>query len=142
MPMNKNSINRVYLIGHLGNRPEGRYTPSGRPTVNFSLATNEVWKNNAGKQVEHTEWHHIVVWDKLADFVTEYLQKGQLIYIEGKLQTRTYKDKDDVQHWKTEVISNVITPLEWKTAAKKENGLTKKTAEKVSEPAGAEDLPF
>ena len=64
--MNKNSINRVYLIGHLGNKPEGRYTPSGRATVNFSLATNEAWKNNAGEHVEHTEWHHIVVWDKLA----------------------------------------------------------------------------
>ena len=65
-----------------------------------------------------------------------------MVYIEGKLQTRNYKDKDDVQHWKTEVISNVITPLEWKTAPKKENGSTKKTAEKVSEPAGEEDLPF
>ena len=68
--------------------------------------------------------------------------KYRLVYIEGKLQTRTYKDKDDVQHWKTEVISNVITPLEWKTASKKENGSTKKTAEKVSEPAGEEDLLF
>ena len=58
----------------------------------------------------------------LLHFVTEYLQKGQLIYIEGKLQTRTYKDKDDVQHWKTEVVTNVITPLEWKTGEKKENG--------------------
>ena len=65
-----------------------------------------------------------------------------MIYIEGKLQTRTYKDKNDVQHWKTEIVSNVITPLEWKTAEKKENGEVKNTVEKVSEPVGEEELPF
>ena len=94
------------------------------------------------KKKERTEWHNIVAWNKLADFATEYLQKGQLIYIEGKLQTRTYKNKDDVQNWKTEVVANVITPLEWKTGEKKENGSVKKNAEKVSEPEGEEKLPF
>ena len=139
--MQKSSVNKVILVGHIGNKPEGRYTPSGTSTASFSLATNESWIDNEKEKQERTEWHNIVVWNKLADFATEYLQKGQLVYIEGKLQTRTYKDKDDVQHWKTEIISNVITPLEWKTAPKKENGSTKKTAEKVSEPA-EEDLPF
>ena len=140
--MQKSSVNKVILVGHIGNKPEGRYTPTGTSTASFSLATNESWIDNEKEKQERTEWHNIVAWNKLADFATEYLQKGQLVYIEGKLQTRTYKDKDDVQHWKTEVISNVITPLEWKTAPKKENGSTKKTAEKVSEPAGEEDLPF
>ena len=140
--MQKSSVNKVILIGHIGNKPEGRYTPSGTSTASFSLATNESWIDNEKEKQERAEWHNIVAWNKLADFATEYLQKGQLVYIEGKLQTRTYKDKDDVQHWKTEVISNVITPLEWKTAPKKENGSTKKTSEKVSEPAGEEDLPF
>ena len=140
--MQKSSVNKVILVGHIGNKPEGRYTPSGTSTASFSLATNESWIDNEKEKQERTEWHNIVAWNKLADFATEYLQKGQLVYIEGKLQTRTYKDKDDVQHWKTEVISNVITPLEWKTTAKKENGSTKNTAEKVSEPAGEEDLPF
>ena len=140
--MQKSSVNKVILVGHIGNKPEGRYTPAGTSTVSFSLATNESWIDSEKEKQERTEWHNIVAWNKLADFATEYLQKGQLVYIEGKLQTRTYKDKDDVQHWKTEVISNVITPLEWKTAPKKENGSTKKTAEKVSEPAGEEDLPF
>ena len=139
--MQKSSVNKVILVGHIGNKPEGRYTPSGTSTASFSLATNESWIDNEKEKQERTEWHNIVAWNKLADFATEYLQKGQLVYIEGKLQTRTYKDKDDVQHWKTEVISNVITALEWKTAAKKENGSTKKAAEKVSEPA-EEDLPF
>ena len=140
--MQKSSVNKVILVGHIGNKPEGRYTPSGTSTASFSLATNESWIDNEKEKQERTEWHNIVAWNKLADFATEYLQKGQLVYIEGKLQTRTYKDKDDVQHWKTEVISNVITSLEQKTIAKKENGSTKKTAEKVSEPAGEEDLPF
>ena len=141
--MQKSSVNKVILVGHLGNKPEGRYTPSGTSTANFSLATNESWIDNDKEKKEHTEWHNIVVWNKLADFATEYLQKGQLIYIEGKLQTRTYKDKDNVQHWKTEVVVNVITPLEWKTGEKKENGSIKKEAvEKESEPEGGEELPF
>ena len=140
--MQKSSVNKVILVGNIGNKPEGRYTPAGTSTASFSLATNESWIDSEKEKQERTEWHNIVAWNKLADFATEYLQKGQLVYIEGKLQTRTYKDKDDVQHWKTEIISNVITPLEWKTAPKKENGSTKKTAEKVSEPAGEEDLPF
>ena len=140
--MQKSSVNKVILVGHIGNKPEGRYTPSGTSTASFSLATNEVWIDNDKEKKERTEWHNIVAWNKLADFTTEYLQKGQLIYIEGKLQTRTYKDKDDVQHWKTEVVASVITPLEWKTGEKKENGSVKKNAEKMSEPENEEELPF
>ena len=140
--MQKSSVNKVILVGHIGNKPEGRYTPSGTSTASFSLATNEVWIDNNKEKKERTEWHNIVVWNKLADFTTEYLQKGQLIYIEGKLQTRTYRDKDDVQHWKTEVVASVITPLEWKTGEKKENGSVNKNAEKMSEPENEEELPF
>ena len=140
--MQKSSVNKVILVGHIGNKPEGRYTPSGISTASFSLATNESWIDSESEKQERTEWHNIVAWNKLADFATEYLQKGQLIYIEGKLQTRTYKDKDDIQHWKTEVISNVITPLEWKSGEKKENGSVKKNTEKVSKPEGGEELPF
>ena len=140
--MQKSSVNKVILVGHLGNNPEGRYTSSGTSTASFSLATNESWINSEKEKKDHTEWHNIVAWNKLADFVTEYLQKGQLIYIEGKLQTRTYKDKDDVQHWKTEVITNVITPLEWKAGEKKENGSIKKNTEKASEHKDGEELPF
>ena len=138
----KKSINRVILVGNVGLDPELKYTTSGYPVVSFSLATNEIWFDADKNKIEHTEWHNIVAWNKLADFATEYLQKGQLIYIEGKLQTRKYKDKDDIQHWKTEVISNVITPLEWKSVEKKENGSVKKNTEKVSEAEGEEELPF
>ena len=112
--MQKTSVNKIILVGHIGNKPEGRYTPSGVSTANFSVATNETWLDSENKRQDRTEWHNIVAWNKLADFATEYLHKGQLIYIEGKLQTRIYTDKEDIQRKITEVVSNVITPLEWK----------------------------
>ena len=143
--MQKSSVNKVILVGHIGNKPEGRYTPSGISTASFSLATNESWINAENEKQERTEWHNIVVWNKLADFATEYLQKGQLIYIEGRMQTRTYKDKEDIQRRVTEIVSTAITPLEWKTTDKKENGsantIDKKNT-KVEEPTEEEDLPF
>ena len=145
--MQKSSVNKVILVGHTGNKPEGRYTTSGVSTASFSLATNESWLNNENEKKEHTEGHSIVAWNKLADFVTEYIQKGQLLYIEGKLQTRTYKDKDDVQHWKTEIIANSITPLEWKTADQKNNETNKITnstieGDNIAEDKKEQELPF
>ena len=143
--MQKSSVNKVILVGHIGNKPEGRYTPSGASTASFSLATNESWIDSENEKQERTEWHNIIAWNKLADFVTEYLQKGQLIYIEGRMQTRTYKDKEDIQRRVTEIVSTAITPLEWKTTDKKENGSANtvdKKNPKVEEPAGGEDLPF
>ncbi|MDP7195991.1 MAG: single-stranded DNA-binding protein, partial [SAR202 cluster bacterium] len=119
--MQKSSVNKVILVGHIGNKPEGRYTPSGTSTASFSLATNESWIDSETKKQERTEWHNIIAWNKLADFATEYLQKGQLIYIEGRLQSRTYKDKEHIQRRITEIISTAITPLGWKTTDKKEN---------------------
>ena len=144
--MQKSSVNKVILVGHIGNKPEGRYTPSGASTASFSLATNESWIDSENEKKERTEWHYIIAWNKLADFATEYLQKGQLIYIEGRLQTRIYRDKEDIQRRITEVVSTAITPLEWKTTNKKENGLSNKLDDintKISEPSTKEeDLPF
>ena len=143
--MQKSSVNKVILVGHIGNKPEGRYTPSGTSTASFSLATNESWIDSENEKQERTEWHNIVAWNKLADFATEYLQKGQLIYIEGRMQTRTYKDKEDIQRRVTEIVSTAITPLEWKTTDKKENGSANtvdKKKPKVEEHAEEEDLPF
>ena len=142
--MQKSSVNKVILVGHIGNKPEGRYTPSGTSTASFSLATNESWIDSENKKQERTEWHNIIAWNKLADFATEYLQKGQLIYIEGRLQTRTYKDKDDIQRRITEIVSTIITPLEWKTNDKKESESSDQLDNKntiTTQPA-EEDLPF
>ena len=143
--MQKSSVNKVILVGHIGNKPEGRYTPSGTSTASFSLATNESWIDSENEKQERTEWHNIVAWNKLADFATEYLQKGQLIYIEGRMQTRTYKDKEDIQRRVTEIVSTAITPVEWKTTDKKENGsanTVNKKNPKVEESAEEENLPF
>ena len=142
--MQKSSVNKVILVGHIGNKPEGRYTPSGTSTASFSLATNESWIDSENAKQERTEWHNIIAWNKLADFATEYLQKGQLIYIEGRLQTRTYKDKDDIQRRITEIVSTIITPLEWKTNDKKESEPADQPDNKntVATQPAEEDLPF
>ena len=112
--MNKNSYNKVILIGHLGADPEGRYTKKGRSTVTFSLATNEVWKTADGATKEHTEWHNVVAWDKLADFSNDYLYKGQLVSVEGTLRSRKWESKLGEQRKTVEVICSNIVPLEWK----------------------------
>ena len=138
--MQRNSINKVLLFGHIGNKPEGRYTPSGTSTASFSLATNESWiDSDKGKQ-ERTEWHNIVAWGKLADFAIEYIQKGQLVYVEGRLQTRSWKDKEGNPRKTTEIVCIAITPLEWKSAKNSTNP-EDKNAEKVAE-ATEDDLPF
>lgn len=141
--MQKSSVNKVILVGHIGNKPEGRYTPSGLSTVNFSLATNESWLDSDNNKQERTEWHNVIAWNKLADFATEYLQKGQLIYLEGRLQTRNYKDKDNIQRRITEVISTSITPLEWKTSIKKNSMDTADNGKEQNEAEGDKDgFPF
>ena len=140
--MQKSSVNKVILVGHIGNKPEGRYTPSGTSTASFSVATNEFWIDAEKAKQEKTEWHNIVAWNKLADFATEYLQKGQLVYIEGKLQTRSYMDKSDVQRRTTEIVCSTITPLEWKSAPKGNYTPEAEKADAVSESPDGEDLPF
>ena len=122
--MQRNSINKAIIIGHIGNKPEGRYTQSGVSTASFSVATNESWIDTDKIKQEKTEWHNIVAWNKLADFATDYLDKGQLVYIEGKLQTRSYNDKDGIKKWITEIICTSITPLDWKSKKNSEEGYT------------------
>ena len=112
--MNKSSINKVILIGRIGGRPEGRYTPSGVSVVKFSLATDESWVDTDNKTQEHTEWHNVEAWGKVADFVSNYLTKGQLIYIEGKLRSSSWTDKDGINRKKTFIVCQTVTALEWK----------------------------
>ena len=117
--MQKNSLNKVILIGRLGGKPEGRYTQKGRSVVSFSLATNESWVNDSSKNIEHTEWHMIIAWDKLAEFANEYLYKGQLVSIEGSLRTRSWDDKEyPIKRKSTEILCSNIYPLEWKKEEK------------------------
>lgn len=98
------AVNKVILIGNLGKDPEVRHLDNGRAVANFSLATSETYKNKNGERVTTTEWHNIVMWSPLAEIAEKYFRKGNQIYIEGKLQTRTYDDKDGVRRYITEVV--------------------------------------
>lgn len=109
--MQKGSVNKVVLVGHLGGDPDSRYTPSGTAVVNFTLATNEAWRDSKGDSQEKTEWHRCVMFGKTAELAGEWLKKGQLVYIEGKLQTRNWEDKDGNKRYTTEIVSDVFTML-------------------------------
>jgi single-strand DNA-binding protein len=106
------SVNKVILIGNLGRDPEVRYTPSGAAVCNVTLATTRSWKNKeSGDKQEETEWHRIVFYDRLAEIAGEYLKKGKQVYIEGRLKTRKWADKDGVEKYTTEIIASEMTML-------------------------------
>jgi single-strand DNA-binding protein len=102
------SVNKVILVGNLGRDPEIRYTPSGQAVANFTLATSENFTNREGKREERTEWHRIVVWGKTAELCTQYLAKGRSVYIEGRLQTREWEDKEGQKRRTTEVVAQSV----------------------------------
>jgi len=102
-------INKVILVGRLGQDPEVRYTPDGTAVANFSIATSEEWKDkNSGEKRERTEWHRIVAWRKLGEICGEYLSKGRQVYIEGRIQTRSWEDKDGNKRYTTEIIASDV----------------------------------
>ncbi len=110
--MSRGGVNKVILIGNLGADPELKYTPSGVPVVNFSLATSESWTDKGGERQERTEWHRIVLWRKLAEIAGQYLRKGSKIYVEGKLQTRSWDDQSGQKRYTTEVVVNDMQMLD------------------------------
>ncbi|MFN0291406.1 single-stranded DNA-binding protein [Pedobacter helvus] len=103
-------INKVILVGHLGKDPEVRHLEGGVTVASFPLATSETF-NKDGKRVEQTEWHNIVLWRGLAEVASKYLQKGKLVYIEGKLRTRSFEDKEKVKKYVTEIVAENFTML-------------------------------
>ena len=107
------SINKVILIGRLGKDPEVRFTAGGQAVANFSIATTDRWKNKQnGNLEERTEWHNIVVWGKTAELCKEYLSKGRQVYIEGRLQTRAWTDKEGHKRYTTEVVAQTVQFLD------------------------------
>ena len=108
-------VNKVILIGNLGKDPEARYTANGGAVANITIATSESWKDkNSGEQVDKTEWHRVIFFRRLAEIVGEYLKKGSKVYIEGKLQTRKWQDKDGQDRWTTEIVANEMQMLDTK----------------------------
>jgi single-strand DNA-binding protein len=101
-------VNKVILIGHLGADPDMRYTPSGNGVCELRVATSESWKDKNGQRQERTEWHRVVVWGKTAEICAKYLAKGRQVYIEGRIQTRSYDDKEGQKRYITEVIANDV----------------------------------
>ncbi|RPJ72323.1 MAG: single-stranded DNA-binding protein [Desulfobacteraceae bacterium] len=102
-------INKVIIVGNLGRDPEVSYIPSGAAVAKFSVATSETWKDKStGEKKERTEWHRIVAWDKLGEICGKYLAKGRQVYVEGKLQTRSYEDKDGVKRYVTEIVAQDV----------------------------------
>jgi single-strand DNA-binding protein len=106
------SVNKAILVGRLGRDPETRYTSSGQAVCNFSMATDSTYKDRAGERQKRTEWHRIVLWGKLAEIAQQYLKKGQMVYIEGRIQTREWEDKRDGQkRTTTEIVGNEMKML-------------------------------
>lgn len=116
------SVNKVILVGRLGQNPEVRYTPSGAAVANFSVATNESWTDKSGQKQERTEWHRVVVWGKLAELCNQYLAKGRQVYVEGRLQTRQWQDKDGQTKYTTEVQAQTIQFLGGNAGAERPAG--------------------
>lgn len=139
------SLNKAMLIGNLGKDPELRYTGSGVAVATFSLATNESWKDQDGNTQERTEWHNIVAWKKLAEICGEWLKKGKKIYVEGRIQTRSYDDKNTgAKKYITEIVAENIIMLDGKGSGTPDGATS--NASGVSEPAATgrveDDLPF
>ena len=106
------SINKVILIGNLGRDPEVRYTPNGSAVCNIGVATTRTWKaKDSGDKVEETEWHRVVFYDRLAEIAGEYLKKGRSVYVEGRLKTRKWQDKDGAEKYTTEIIAEEMKML-------------------------------
>ena len=106
------SMNKVFLIGRLGKDPKLSYTQSGIAVANFSLATDESYKDKSGQKVEKAEWHNVVAWNQLAEFCSNFLSKGRLVLVEGKLQTRKWTDQNNVERYTTEILATRINFLD------------------------------
>ncbi len=133
-------VNKVILLGNLGKDPEVRYLDNGVAVANFSLATTESYKNKEGERVSQTEWHNIVLWRGLAEVAEKYLKKGSSVYIEGKIRTRKWEDKDGNTRYNTEILADNMTMLGGKPTSegtpKPQNDAPDTSADK------ADDLPF
>jgi single-strand DNA-binding protein len=108
----KGTVNKAIIIGRLGGDPEIRYTPAGSTVANFNVATNRVWKDKDGNSKEETTWLRVVAWNRLAEIVKEYVKKGHRIYVEGRIQTRSWEDQNGQTRYMTEIVANQIQMLE------------------------------
>lgn len=138
-----NGINKVTLIGRLGQDPEIRYTNEGAAIANISLATSETWKGKDGQKQEKTEWHKVVIFGKLAEIAGEYLKKGSLVYIEGKLQTKKWQDQQGQDRYTTEIIVNIGGSLQILSSKQEDQTKQNKASNRNDVPMDFDDdIPF
>lgn len=137
-------LNKVQIIGHLGADPEQRFMPSGKPVANIRVATSETWKDkDTGDKKEKTEWHSVVAFDKLAEIMGEYLRKGSQVYIEGKLQTRKWQDKEGKDRYTTEIVASQMQMLGGKPQGERQAPQQSKPAQPAAGDGGFDDdIPF
>ncbi len=136
--MQKNSVNKVIIVGNLGQEPEARFTPSGTAVTNLSIATNESWKNQNGEFVDKTEWHRVVIYGKMAETASEFMHKGTMVYVEGRLQTREWEDQNQNKRKTTEIICDNFTML----GKRSESPAKPETSDGEKEQEQDDDLPF
>ena len=135
-------LNKVMLIGNLGQDPDTRYMPSGKAVTNISVATSRRWKDKAtGEQKEATEWHKVAGFDRLAEIMAEYLRKGSKVYIEGSLRTRKW-EKDGQNHYTTEIIADEMKMLDSRGSGKSSGGSRPATGDNTPPPAGKPDKQY
>ena len=132
-------VNKVILVGNLGKDPEVRYLDNGVAVANFSVATTENYKNKEGQRVSQTEWHNIVLWRGLAEVAEKYLVKGSSVYLEGKIKTRKWEDKEGVTRYSTEILGENMTMLGRKPSTEKKST---DNVPSISESESQDDLPF
>ena len=135
------SVNKVILVGHLGKDPEIRYTGNSIPVASFSLATTEYYKDKNGNRQEITEWHNIVAWRSLAELSEKYLKKGKQLYVEGKLRTRSWDDKEGNKRYTTEVIADNFVLLGKKEGDAGQEGSQPKAEATAQQAVGVEQAP-
>ncbi len=136
-------VNKVILIGRLGADPEVRYTQEGAMVTNFRLATDEQWRDKSGERVQRTEWHRIVTFGKLAEICGNYLSKGRLVYIDGRIQTRSWDDKDGNKRYTTEIVAQNMQMLERKEQGSDQIKEPDNSASSYEGPGISEDdVPF
>ncbi len=147
------SVNKAILIGNLGRDPELRHTASGKAVATFTVATNRSWTSADGTSQEDTEWHNIVAWDRLAEICQQYLQKGRKVYIEGRIQTRSWDDKSGQKRYMTEIVANQMiildAPGSGRSDASRESNRPPRAEKSAGEPEyefegdhADDDLPF
>lgn len=140
------SINKATLIGNVGKDPEVKFLPSGAAVANFTLATSERFKDKGGEFQERTEWHNLVAFQRLAEIVRDYVKKGSKLYVEGRIQTRSWDDKDNQKHYKTEIVVNDLVLLSGRGEGGESGGYSRSSSSSSTasydqrSPAQADDL--